>query len=94
MCARSYLLYKYLHDDFGNGIDATKWDTSAPLRLGYGGVHKVHFPHTAAAVVPDSPQGTKWARKALYANFYLFGALGKNSQLVAAGVLHHPNRAK
>jgi hypothetical protein len=29
MCARSYLLCTYLRDDFGNGIGAMKWGTSA-----------------------------------------------------------------
>ncbi len=64
MCARGYLLCTYLHDGFGSGIGATKWDTSAPLRPGYGGVHKVDFRHTVTAVVPDSPQGTRWASRA------------------------------
>ncbi len=44
-------------------------------------MQEVDFPHTATAVAPDSPQGTRWVSRVPYANFYLFGALGKNNPL-------------
>ncbi len=43
-------------------------------------MQEVDFLHTAP-VAPDSPQGTRGASRASYANFYLFGALGKDSQV-------------
>ena len=79
MCARRYILCKYLHDDFGNGIGVTKRGTFAPLRPGCSTVQKVDS-HTAA-VASDSPQGTRWVSRVPYANFYLYGALGKNSRV-------------
>jgi len=42
-------------------------------------VQEVDFPHAAAVVTRAAPQGTRRASRAAHANFYLFGALGKNN---------------
>jgi len=59
MGARSYLLCQYLHDDFGNGIGATKRGTSAPLRPGCSTVQKVDFSHAAAVVARAALRGAR-----------------------------------
>jgi len=42
-------------------------------------VQEVDFSHVAAVVTRAAPQGTRRASRAAQANFYLFGALGKNN---------------
>ncbi len=80
-----------LHVDFGHSRCAMDSGFLARIRRCGDHVQKVDFPHTAADVAPDSPQGTRWVSRVPYANFYLFGALGTNSQYAtgsfAAGAL-------
>jgi len=72
------------HDDFGNGIRTDSGRHPDQMRPRCGGVQEVDFPHAAVVVTRAAPQGTKWTSRAAYANFYLFGALGKNSRLAIA----------
>jgi len=67
----------YPHDDCGHGIRTKSGRHPDQMRPRCGRVQDVDFPHTATAVAPDSPQGTRWASRAHLRTFTFSGRWAK-----------------